>query len=352
MPADVEVLVVGGGPVGLAAAIRARSAGFDVAVVEPRDTPIDKACGEGLMPGAVRALELLGVRPAGAELAGVAYVQGDCRAEHSFRDGPGRGVRRTELQRALADRAQACGVRSVAGRVEHLVQDPRSVTVAGPGIDVLTARWVVGCDGLHSTVRRLLRLEGRPEPRAHRRFGMRTHFRIAPWNAFIEVHWSRGIEAYVTPVGPQLVGVALLGPVHAGADGGFEAGLAAVPQLGERLADAEPDSTVRGAGPLRQRTTARTAGRVLLVGDASGYVDALTGEGLRVGFGQADAAVRAIRSGDLRRYEREWVRVTRDFRVLTTSLVAAGRSGLRSRIVPAAAGAPRLFGAVVERLAR
>jgi 2-polyprenyl-6-methoxyphenol hydroxylase-like FAD-dependent oxidoreductase len=188
------------------------------------------------------------------------------------------------------------------------------------------------------------------QPRAHRRFGLRRHFRIAPWSAFIEVHWTPEIEAYVTPVGPQLVGVALLGPAHA--DAGFEAALAAIPGLGERLADAEPDGSVRGAGPLLQRTRARTAGRVLLVGDASGYVDALTGEGLRVGFAQADAAVRAIRSGDVRRYERDWTRVTRDFRVLTSGLVAAGRSGLRSRIAPASVAAPRLFGAVVERLAR
>src|SRR3546814_17712409 len=119
-----------------------------------------------------------------------------------------------------------------------------------------------------------------------------------------------------------------------------------------------PDSTLfrygerRGAGPFRQRTRARTAGRVLLVGDASGYVDALTGEGLRVGFAQASAAIGAIVAADPARYEREWRGVTRDFRILTAGLVAWAGSPLRGGTVPAAARAPEPVGAVVERLAR
>ena len=63
MSADVDVLVVGGGPVGLAAAIEARLAGLSVVVVEPRVGAIDKACGEGLMPGTLTALARVGVDP-------------------------------------------------------------------------------------------------------------------------------------------------------------------------------------------------------------------------------------------------------------------------------------------------
>jgi hypothetical protein len=91
---------------------------------------------------------------------------------------------------------------------------------------------------------------------------------------------------------------------------------------------------------------------VLLAGDASGYVDALTGEGLRLGFAQADAAVRSIVAGDTRGYEREWTRLSRDSRVLTSGLVAAATSPLRPLVVPTAVRAPRLYGAIVERLAR
>ena len=118
------------------------------------------------------------------------------------------------------------------------------------------------------------------------------------------------------------------------------------------MAGADAASSLRGAGPFHQRSAQRVAGRVLLVGDASGYVDAITGEGLRLGFAQAEVAVRAIVQRKPEAYEAEWRRVTRDFRMLTSGLVAAARSPLRGAIVPVAVALPRVFGGVVERLAR
>jgi flavin-dependent dehydrogenase len=338
---DADVLVVGGGPVGLAAAIEARLAGLSVVVAEPRRTPVDKACGEGLMPQAVTALHRLGVEPVGRPLAGIAYVRDDLRAEHRFAGPPGRGVRRTVLHEALADRATALGADRVDAKVTDLTQDAGGVTAAG-----VRARWLLGCDGLHSTVRRLAGLEA-PAPRRHpRRFGVRRHYRVAPWTDLVEVHWGRRTEAYVTPVGPDLVGVALLGPAPLDVD----AELAGMPALADRLGDAPVVAADRGAGPLRQRTRARTAGRVLLVGDASGYVDALTGEGLRLGFAQARAAI--AHRDDPAGYERAWTAATRDYRMLTTTLVAAATSPLRGALVPAAVRLPPVFAGAVERLAR
>lgn len=350
---DVDVLVVGGGPVGLAAAVEARRAGLSALVVEPRGTPVDKACGEGLMPRAVDLLRRWDVDPAGRPLAGIAYVRDGMRAEHRFAGSPGRGVRRTVLHAALADRAEAAGVERVAGRVTEFVQDGDGVTAAG-----VRARWLLGCDGLHSTVRRLAGLEAAParrwpaaggagrRGRAARRFGVRRHYRVAPWTDLVEVHWGRRAEAYVTPVGPDLVGVALLGPAPIDVD----AELAAMPALADHLAGAEVEAADRGAGPLRQRSRARTTGRVLLVGDASGYVDALTGEGLRLGFAQAVAAVAHL--DDPAGYERAWAAATRDYRLLTSTLVAVATSPLRPALVPAAVRLPPVFAGAVERLAR
>ena len=94
------------------------------------------------------------------------------------------------------------------------------------------------------------------------------------------------------------------------------------------------------------------ARRTLLVGDASGYVDALTGEGIRIGLDQARAAVAAVQERDPARYERDWERVTRDFRRLTGGLVLLATSPLRPAIVPVAKAAPGIFAGAVERLAR
>ncbi|MBB5633173.1 flavin-dependent dehydrogenase [Cryobacterium mesophilum] len=341
-----DVLVVGGGPIGLATAIEARMAGLSVTVVEPRGVPIDKACGEGLMPGALAALERLGIDPPGHVIAGISYQAGDRRVDHAFRHRLGRGVRRTTLHRVLAERAEAVGVELVRGTVDALQQDDDSASARLTDGTTRRAHWLVGADGLHSTVRTEAGLA--LPVRGTRRFGLRRHFAAAPWNEFVEVHWTPAAELYVTPVGDGEVGVAVLGPQHTD----YDEAVRSVPALADRLRDRAITTSTRGAGPFHQRTTARTAGRVILVGDASGYVDAITGEGIRVGLAQARVAIECIAAGNPARYEREWRRVTRNFRMLTSGLVALGDSPLRSAIVPLARSLPGVYGAVVERLAR
>ena len=334
---DADLLIVGGGPAGLATALYARKQGLSVIVAEPRDDPVDKACGEGLMPGGLAELSSLDVDPAGIPFHGIAYVSQHHRAEARFRSGPGRGARRTTLHAALATRAKEHDVDLIRTRVTGVEQDTHGVSAAG-----IRTKWLVAADGLHSAVRRAVGIEahaGTP-----RRYGVRWHYRVPAWSEFVEVHWSRWGEAYVTPVEPDLVGVAILSSQRPE--------LACFPSLARHLQGASC-GPARGCGQLRQLVSRRVAGRVLLVGDAAGYEDALTGEGISLAVKQAAAAVRAIVDDKPLSYERTWRRVTRDYRFLTRGLVlASAPRATRGAIVPACSLLPPAFQQAVNILAR
>lgn len=339
----IDVLVAGGGPAGLASAIHAALAGMSAVVIEPRTAPVDKACGEGIMPSGVAALCSLGVEVSGRALHGIRYRDAEREACHGaearFRCGTGLGVRRTELHAALHRRALDVGVQMVTGRVTDVSQGTDRVTAGG-----LTARWLIAADGLHSPLRRHLGLD--VPDRAPARYGLRRHFRIAPWTDFVEVHWSHRGEAYVTPVGDDVVGVAVLSRRRLS----YVEHLTAFPALAPLL-ERPGASSVRGAGPLRQRARSPRAGRVLLVGDAAGYVDALTGEGVGLALATAGAAVRCLAQGRPNAYPAAWTRLTWRHRLLTEGLVRATRSPRATRlIVPAAHRMPAAFAAAVHAL--
>ena len=338
-----DLVVAGGGPVGLAAALHAHRAGLSVVVREPRTGPIDKACGEGLMPGAVAELAALGVHPRGRELSGIRYLDGSLGgpgAAARFSRGPGRGVRRTVLHDALAEQVAAAGI-SIEPRPVARVEDGGDHVL----VDGEPARHLVAADGLHSPVRRLMGLDAPVSGR--RRFGLRCHVQQAPWTSYVEVHWSPRAEAYVTPVDDDLVGVAVLGD----AGSRFEDLLDDFPLLQQRLTG--PRTRVMGAGPLRQRARSRSAGRVLLVGDAGGYVDALTGEGIALGLAQARVALACIAQGRTDRYDRLARRLGARHELLTHTLLrATTHASVRRRLVPAAATLPWLFDTAVNQLAR
>lgn len=328
-------------------------------VFEKQDLPCDKACGEGIMPAGVRVLDTLGVRELLGEahrLTAVRYVQEDGSFAESRLPGPGGlGVRRTLLSEAMVKRARAAGavLRPRVGVREVGWSPDRAIlqTDEGP----VAARVVVAADGLKSTLRRTSGLAARRT--GPLRFGLRRHFRLLPWSSAVEVHFSRGIEAYVTPVGAGRVGVALLweaGQVPRPAT--FNTLLAPFGVLRERLAGVPCDSAVRGAGPFLQATRARCAHRLVLLGDAAGYVDPVTGEGLSLALVGAralaellpDALSRGSGRGEFLAYERAAGESFLRYALVAQSVLAlARRPRLRRPLVRLLGSCPGLFERIV-----
>ena len=354
---DTDVLVVGGGPAGLATAIAARQAGFSTVVVDRRRPPIDKACGEGLMPDGLEKLRQLGIEldpRHRRDFNGIRYLDGGVVAEGRFPGVSGVGVRRPHLHQAMVRRAEQLDIPLAWGRRVTALGNLGVQTDSGP----ITARWIVGADGLRSRIRAWAGL-AEPTVASHgsasekfvkqrfskQRFGIRRHFAMRPWTDCVEVYWADGCEAYVTPVAAEEVGVAIL---WSGRKAGFDLLMDSFPELAERLSQVPVVSRDRGMGPFDQRVKTVVRGRVALVGDASGYVDAITGEGLSLAFHQAEALVKAIESGDLRSYRRRHRRIGALPDAMTRLLLwVERRPALRRRVMRALAHEPALFSRIL-----
>lgn len=338
----IDLLIAGSGPVGLVTAIHAAEAGLEVVVIDPRIGAVDKACGEGLMPQAIDHLQQIEVDPPGKDFIGIRYISGTKTATAKFSGKPGRGVRRTTLSDHLRQRASELNIVFMEGRVTDIEQNNDWVKAAG-----IKSRYLIGADGLHSTVRTSLNLDLQPKKKASQRYGLRQHFALEPWSDYVEVYWLPSAELYVTPVDDKTVGIAILGSDNLD----FWKIVGQLPDLERRLKAAEPASKLRGAGPLRQNVKARISGRTMLVGDASGYVDALTGEGMRVGFEEGRAAVQSIIADSPSAYDANWNQITRSYRILAGGLLwASSNRVIRPLITPAASALPSVFRRIVNTL--
>jgi len=334
---ETDVLIAGGGPAGLSTAIAARQRGLRVVVADSARPPIDKACGEGLMPDSLEALSELGITLEGVETGvfrGIRFLGERDSVQAFFPRGVGRGIRRTVLHAALVERANELGASLRWGtRIETRTG---VVTLDGERVGY---KWLVGADGSESSIRRFAGLD--TGTAYERRVGLRRHFKVCPWSEFVEIYWGEDFQAYVTPIAADQICVAVIARRRLES---FEHAIARFPGLKHKLTAAPVYTTVKGAVTVSRHFPAVTTARVALIGEASGSVDALTGEGLAMCFRQAVALGRALASDDLSGYEREHRKIMRLPQVMGRAMLLMDRNPwIRTHSLRALSARPQIF---------
>lgn len=338
MPAKYDVAIIGGGPAGLATAIAVTKRGFRAVVLEARDLPVDKACGEGLLPDAIERLGRFGISVAlddRGSFRGIQFSDDQTTVFGRFPAGEGWGVRRTTLHALLAQRAEELGV-------DLLWRTPVS-EINGHQVICrrwkLEARWIVGADGLHSQVQRWSGLDR--YVRNCERVAFRQHFAVKPRSDFVQVLWNEAGQCYITPIGKGEISVALIcreGHMP------FEQMLRSFPSIGEYVATARASSSMRGCLTASRRLRQIHREHVALIGDASGSVDAITGEGICLAIKQAEALAEALVAQDFRIYTRRHAAILRRPRVMAAVLSAMSKhTRLRSRVLRGLGRDPGFF---------
>jgi len=340
---DTEVLVVGGGPAGLAAAIAARRKGFRVTVADSAKPAIDKACGEGLLPQTVLALHELNIsiEPCeGRPFLGIRFLDNATSATARFSRGFGVGIRRTKLHQKMIDAAERCGV--------ELLWNTKVSGLSGNGAilggKLFQAKWIVGADGLHS---RVSQWAGLPAPRnSSVRFAQRRHYRVDAWSDCVEVYWGKKSQAYVTPLAGDETCVVTISrdPKLT-----FDQALREFPRLATRLQGAGLTSTQRGAVTAMTQRRQVYRGNVALIGDASGSFDAITGEVLGLSFRQALELAEALEAGTLEKYQQAHRSIARRPRLMARALLLLDQiDPIRRRVLRGFAKDPEVFDRLLE----
>lgn len=303
-----DVAIAGGGPAGAALAIELGRRGIRVNLYEKKRHPRLKACGEGLLPHGVAALCDIAGLPDAPRVRGLRFVAGEASADADFPDGFGLVVRRDWFDRWLFERAAATPN-----------VDARMGTPYRPEGEPFT----VGADGRNSIFHR--RFEVRRPGRT--RVGLSAHaIGLEGVNDRVEVFFHREGELYVAPTGGGETLVAALFHHERFRRDGITHLLRTIPAIRDRARRVELTSPVLAAAPLGLRLSRVVDERLLLIGDAAGAPDPITGDGIAMAMASVKPAADAIVSGDLASYQRVRLAMGRNAERLGRLLLAVSRA--------------------------
>ncbi len=303
------------------------------------------------MPDAIAALERLGVSVPVADASPVRGVRflgsglsSGLSAEADFPSGnSGLSVRRTALHRIMTERAAGLGV----DLLWQTVVTGISSEEVRMGDRTIRTRWIVGADGANSRVRRWANLEVQyVQSRAQLRCAFLRHYRVEPWTDRMEIYWGKNGQAFATPVSHEEVCVAVASRNQGFRKRGLrlEESLPEFPELHARLRGVETTSAERGSLTANRRLKRVWRRNVALIGDASGTVDAITGEGLGLAFSQAAALANCLVSGDLAPYQAAHRRLALRPRLMARLMLTLdGHPSFQRRTLQAFRRRPKLF---------
>ena len=326
--------IIGGGPAGLATAICLAEKGFEVTLFEKGVFPVDKVCGEGIMPTGVEFLEqhevLSLINPNDKKVfQGVRYISNNSKTlEGKFKSGFGLGIKRTVLSEALYKKLLHFNNVKIYENSEliNIFKNDESV-----GAEIAESSnnkkyefdYLVGCDGIRSKVRKLCKLESNKYIE-DQRIGARMHFETAPWSDLVEVYWKDYIEAYITPVGSNIVQYAFIWDnksVRPHSRYRMDVGLKELfPELFKRVEGCKQVSKLKTTGPIAVSSKKLYKNRVILLGDAYTYLDGITGEGISIAFKEAQCLADSVfnYSEDfIKYYEKEVKIITNNYLRMT-----------------------------------
>lgn len=251
------------------------------------------------MPDTLASLADLGVVVTpmdGYMMRGISFLnESDC-VTGRFPVGVGAGVRRPWFRRRLEEAATDAGA-TILWNTRVQLASAHSAVIKGK---TLKFDWLVGADGSSSAIRAHAGLSGAIKEST--RYAVRRHYRVKPWSGFVELHWGTSGQVCVAPVGDDCVSVIFMSRFR---DALRHDPFLEFPQLMKRVVGSETMSSQSGAAMTTRRLRHVTRGNTALIGDASGAVDAITGEGLGIAFRQAKALADCIRGHSLSAYDRE-----------------------------------------------